>query len=186
MACGDGLESVEQILNEGKEVRTFKIDDRGQMQGEFRRTVNAKLVEKAVYKNDTLHGARQLFDDLGRIQVLEHYERGKFHGIYHTFHSNGEIHLEGKYHNNLMQDSWRTYDSLGHLTEEVLMQGNMENGPFKEYYPDGTIKTEGYYKDGPYEHDTLKIYDESGVLGKIMFCREGFCNTIWESSDVEE
>ena len=185
-ACGERFEPVEQILQEGKEVRKFKIDQRGQRQGDFSRIVNDKLVETAVYNNDTLHGARQLYDSLGNVQVLEHYVNGKFHGIYRTFHTNGTVHLEGTYQNNMMQDHWRTYDSLGRLVEEVRMERNMENGPFREYYPDGTLKTEGYYKDGAYEHDTLKMYDASGRLDRIMFCREGFCNTIWESSDVEE
>ena len=64
--------------------------------------------------------------------------------------------------------------------EETRLANNEENGPFKEYYKNGKVKTEGTYQRGPYEHGELLMYNEAGELVKKMQCADGECHTTWE------
>lgn len=59
--------------------------------------------------------------------------------------------------------------------EVVSFSDNEENGLFVEYYENGNLKVEGYYRNGDYEYGLLKLYDEIGELIKIMNCENGIC-----------
>jgi antitoxin component YwqK of YwqJK toxin-antitoxin module len=68
--------------------------------------------------------------------------------------------------------------------EKVMLKDNVENGPFSEYYENGTLKTEGTYtpnEDGDgLEDGELKEYDENGQLIRIADCKLGMCLTRWK------
>jgi antitoxin component YwqK of YwqJK toxin-antitoxin module len=141
---------------------------------------NGTLYEKGYYRNDTLSGIRELYYADGQVKVRERYKNGQIDDLYELFHPNGKIELQGYYVNGEMYGMWRKYLDDGSLFEEVMMQQNLENGPFTEYFKDGTIQTEGYYLHGDNEHGLLKLYNESGELYKTMLCDSGRCYTQWE------
>ena len=67
------------------------------------------------------------------------------------------------------------------------MKDNNENGPFKEYYPNGNIHWEGNYLNGDNEFGILNEYNEQGELIKKMDCDSmAVCKTIWtkENGDI--
>ena len=87
-----------------------------------------------------------------------------------------------------MQGLIKSYYPEGPLKEEVTMVDNEENGPFTEYYKDGTKEWEGTYLNGDNEFGLLKHYNDKGVLIKKMMCDSlAICSTIWtlEGGDVK-
>ncbi|RMF21900.1 MAG: toxin-antitoxin system YwqK family antitoxin, partial [Bacteroidetes bacterium] len=132
-----------------------------------------------------LHGERRLFYPDGTVQIIEHYEHGRFEGLYQAFYPNGQLELEGRYVANEMTGEWKRYYDSGELMEIVTFAHNAENGPFREFYKNGRLKTEGTYRGGDFEHGELKKYDENGTLVQRMQCLEGICQTVWTLEEGE-
>jgi len=140
-----------------------------------------KLMEKAHYLHDTLDGIRILFYENGDTNIRETYHRGIFEGEYQLFYEGGQIKQAGQYVDNEMFGDWTQYYENGNIKEIVHFKHNQEDGPFKEYHPNGKIATEGHYADGDFEQGELKIYNEEGILSRIMQCNHGRCETTWSS-----
>ncbi len=185
MACNTGTDFKVEILDEDsgeiKEIQYFRKSDSlatGQWQTFY---PNGNLMEKRLYENGKLNGARLLYDEAGALEIEEHYENDQFHGPYLAYFKNGEIRVKGQYINNEMVGEWSYYYENGSLKETVTFENNMENGPFEEFYPDGTVKAKGNYLEGDHEHGKLELFDSTGVLERIMECERGACRTIWKN-----
>ena len=146
---------------------------------------NGKIVEMAIYQNDTLNGKRTMFFENGKPQYVENYINGKFEDDYSSFFENGQLKLNGKYTNGAMNGEWKGYHDNGQLKEIVQFVENEENGPFIEYHPNGKLAAEGSYLNGDNEHGELKLYDENGALIKKMNCDKGICRTTWQSDSTK-
>ena len=146
---------------------------------------NGKIVEMAIYQNDTLEGKRTMFFENGKPQYIENYSKGQFAGEYAAYYENGQLKLQGKYTNGAMNGEWKGYHDNGQLKELVQFENNEENGPFVEYHPNGKLAAEGYYLNGDNEEGELKLYDENGVLHKKMNCDKGICRTSWQRDTTE-
>jgi antitoxin component YwqK of YwqJK toxin-antitoxin module len=84
-----------------------------------------------------------------------------------------------------MSGLWTYYYASGEVKEKVHYEHNFENGPFEEYYPDGTIKAKGNYLVGDNEDGLLFLYDESGDPERVMECDSGICRTQWTPDSTE-
>lgn len=142
---------------------------------------NGKLMEEAMYKNDTLEGQRKFYYENGNIQAEEIYVNGVFDGEWKGYYKDGKPELQGNYVKNKMVGTWKRFYSEGQLMEEVTFADNNENGPFTEYYANGNLKAEGSYLGGDNENGELKLYNEAGELERKMNCESGRCNTTWRS-----
>lgn len=132
-------------------------------------------------KDSLLHGTRILFFPGSKdTSVVETHENGTFHGAYRSFFTKNRLKLSGQYVHNEMSGLWYQYDERGTLLEEVTFSKNLENGPFKEYFPSGQMRVSGTYREGNYEDGLLLFYDESGKLMKKMMCAKGICRTKWK------
>ncbi|NND35353.1 MAG: toxin-antitoxin system YwqK family antitoxin [Saprospiraceae bacterium] len=179
---------VVEIKDEiGEVVERYQIDKKtGQKQGLYERLNEKMVTETASYQNDTLDGVRILYNrDDGQKEIEEHYKMGVFHGPYLTYHPDGTIKSEGQYENGTMEGAWKRYYLNGQLMETVTMHNNQEDGPFIEYWETGKIKAEGSYIDGDNEQGELKLYNEEGILEKIMSCDRGICHTTWKKEMLE-
>ena len=180
VSCNSRLEKVEEAGEFGEVVQYERNKKTFAKEGEFtRRTSKGKIIEKANYKNDTLHGQRILFFENGQPEIIETYQNGIFVGSYQDFHENGKVKMEGEYTNGQMEGLWKVYYANGQLKEEVNFHLSEENGPFKEYHENGKIKAEGTYLEGDNEDGLLQLYDETGTLVKKMDCKKGVCHTTW-------
>lgn len=187
ISCGDGLETITTTTDIGY------IEKYQRRKTDFARegwTVITDpagvLVEKAHYKHDTLDGLRILYYETGDTNIVETYLQGVFEGTYSLFYPNGQIKQQGQYVNNEMTGDWLQYYESGQLKEKVLFEHNAENGPFLEYHKNGKIATDGHYADGDNEEGELKIYNEEGILSKIMQCDHGRCTTTWALNPDKE
>ncbi len=187
-ACGrNNLEQVELTEDDGSKVTYTRNKENFAKEGTLVRfDADGVKLEKAEYKNDTLHGVRHLYYPNGNIQVSENYMNGTFEGDFKSFYENGKVQLEGIYVNNVMDGTWKGYYDSGELKEEVLFKNNNENGPFVEYHKNGKLKAKGTYLDGDNEDGLLELYDEDGELIKKMQCKKGVCRTSWTKEGGEQ
>jgi len=141
---------------------------------------NGVLWDSCFYVNDTLQGQRKIYDDNGRLEIIENYKDGLLDGEYLVFYPDGKLKLKQFFKNNILTDTSYAYYENGVLKEKVCMSNNMENGPFEEYYENGMLHWKGRYLNGDNEQDTLYEYDKQGRLIKKMLCDKGICHTIWK------
>ncbi len=148
---------------------------------------DGKLAEEANFKNGVTEGDRKFFFPNGTVEIIEPNVAGKIHGKYKKFAENGTLVLEQDYQNGVLEGISKAFYENGTLKEEVSMKNNEENGPFKEWHENGKLKAEGNYLtpddpdfEGEKEDGELKMYDENGVLERIMDCNLGVCKTTWQ------
>lgn len=184
IACNGNLESVSKT-NDYNHQLTYTINkETGKKEGRYvAKTADGVLLEEAVYKADTLDGTRKIYNEAGKLEIVETYKNGLFHGPNQVFYGSGQLKFDGHYTNNILTGETKSYYENGQLKEVVQFDNNLENGPFVEYHPNGKIKAKGTYLDGDNEHGELEIFDESGELIKKMDCKKGVCRTTWEKQE---
>lgn len=185
-ACGGKV--VTSVDEKGRTVKK-ELNKAGLLDGMLLITgKDGKLLERAHYKEDSLHGLREIFfPGTEKVEIAEHYDNNVFHGPYKVYYPNGTLRLEAEYVRGSMEGEAKTYYESGQLRDVAFMVKNEENGPFKEYHENGKLKAEGTYipsPDGPLEQGELKEYDENGTLIRKANCDRGVCNTTWSATAV--
>jgi len=174
--------SQEKVIEESNDVYTdrYTVDEEGRKNGEFRRFFGKDtLAELSHYAHGLLEGSRTIYNASGNAEVVETYVHDTLHGPYTVYHDNGAASISGNYDHGVMRGLWKRYYPAGGVLEEVTYAENLENGPFREFYENGNLKARGHYLDGDFEHDSLFMYNEAGILERLMLCNRGICNTIW-------
>ena len=187
VAC-DQIEVVPQYDDDGRLIARYSYNMKsGDREGPYEIFLeNGQLYETGTYQQDTMHGKRTIFFKDGSPNIIEYYDRGTIHGPYQVYHPNGQIEVDGAFTNGRIEGEWQVYYENGQLKEVVQFKENEENGPFIEYYPNGNLKAEGAYLNGDNEEGELKLYNEEGVLVRIMSCSVGICRTTWSIEEDEE
>lgn len=130
----------------------------------------------------------------GTIQSEVTYKNGKKNGIATYYHPNGKKSLElffkddlaegqstlwyfkgtinrtGNYKNNKLNGISTTWDENDgyKLSEETYLNDTL-NGLYREFHPNGEVKTKGNYKSGKYE-GKWEYFDELGLpVGEGLF-----------------
>jgi hypothetical protein len=126
-----------------------------------------------------------------RRKILkDYYNTGEIERIYQTlnnhidgwlklYHKNGQLKAKINYRNGIQVDEKiNSFDENGNLIRTVEFKNGFLNGPYKEFYSSGKIKTEGFYsndliieKKSYYENSTLKyhyIKSENETKSKIL------------------
>ena len=185
LSCNLNIEEVVNQNDEGIITERYHVNKKtGLKQGEFISYYpDGKVFETSVYREDLLHGERSIFYENGQVMQKEMLVNGEYIGQFKKFFEDGTLKVEGIYVENYMDGPWKVYYSNGQLKEEVTFLKNIENGPFIEYHENGKLKAEGTYMNGDFEHGELKLYNENGVLEKIMDCDKGICHTRWKKED---
>lgn len=181
---GNNLETVESRDAEGWLERWQRNKTDFAKEGLYQRfSPDGTIAEEARYVHDSLDGERKFFFPNGRVESVEHYRNGVFHGKYRKYDENGNLLVEQEFTDGAMQGLSLVYYPNGVLKEKYTIRDNEEDGPFQEFYENGNIRTEGTYgpgKDGTAEQGELKEYDENGQLVRIADCRDGICLTKWK------
>lgn len=141
------------------------------------------LADSCSYVEGKIQGTRKLFSPQGYLEIEENYQEGIFHGPYITYYPNGQEKKIQEYVNNRIQGMVKEFYPDGRIKAEVTFVDNLENGPFTEYFENGYKHWEGFYQGGDFEQDTLKEYDQQGVLIRKLFCNKGVCQTVWTPAE---
>lgn len=176
-ACGK-TERVVIHHADGSKAEEYSVlkDDPNIRQGKYRRyDEEGRLVEESVYAEGKIEGERRLFYPSGKLMRSETHRNGRYEGPYKGYFESGRLREEGRYSDNIMVDVWKYYYDLedNPLKEEIRYSNeNLENGPFREYHPNGTLRAEGTYVD-ELEHGVTKVYDSTGFQIKEILYEHG-------------
>lgn len=83
----------------------------------------------------------------GLLRTKENYIKGKLDGLTKQYDRNGFLSSIKNYTNDTINGVYEVYDK-GKLNGTYFYEKGQENGPYKIFYPDGSLKSEGYQNDG--------------------------------------
>lgn len=113
--------------------------------------------EEFYFINDVIQGEKQWFFPNGDLQKAVVFLDGKEEGFSVEYDLNGTVITEEQYDGGYLKsrEEYNRYDSNGQKT-----------GAWREYYPNGKLKTEENYKNGQ-KFGISKTYNEKGKLVDI-------------------
>ncbi|MCG8576249.1 MAG: hypothetical protein MI810_15270 [Flavobacteriales bacterium] len=115
------------------------------------------VIEERFYEDNILQDEVVAFYSTGELRKKISYEDGKEVGVAHEFSKEGRVITEEVYDNGFLKnkEEYNRYDKDGRKT-----------GIWREYFPDGSIKSEGVYKEGE-KNGVFKEYNKKGKLVDI-------------------
>jgi antitoxin component YwqK of YwqJK toxin-antitoxin module len=124
------------------------------------------LISKELYIYDKLNGVSNYYDSLGNLSKTTTYENGRKHGFERYYAPDGRVTAILRYaHDNLLSS-----EQLNQLDKN----GN-KIGVWKEFYPDGQLKSFANYDVGKLD-GYFREYSPTGMITKQNFYREGIVN----------
>ncbi len=160
--------------------RVNRKDKFNQKQGLWRYfypTMVAK--EEGRYKNDKKHGYWKTYDEEGNLLETLKYEDGILIpdpeelaklDIKREYHPNAQVKSVGSYNKGVKEGVHREYSMEGEVTgakiyskgkvigEGIVDAEGRRQGPWKEFYQTGELRSEGNYKKGLREGDWIFYY----------------------------
>jgi len=132
---------------------------------------NGKIEQKGFFKNGKFSGIWTFYDSIGNLIKEEEYFNGKLNGEYKEFNENHELIVYGKYEDGVKVGFWTykigdiieegkylenekhgewilKFADTGNVFEVINFYNGIVDGKYKEYYPNGKIRVEGYYDMG--------------------------------------
>lgn len=98
---------------------------------------------------------------------------GKQHGLYESYHSNGQLHYKHVYRNGVRQDGpLIAFHKNGTVQRKTVISKGKIHGVAKFYGRDGLITSEGPYNYGK-KHGIFKYYAKDGSLKRTAVFVEG-------------
>lgn len=98
----------------------------------------------------------------GIMRLKEFYVNGKTNGISTNYNLNGNVSSIKNYTNDTISGLYEVYD--GDKVNQVYNyeKGN-QNGPFKTFYSDGVVSTEGYIVENEIAYDKFTYYQNGNI-----------------------
>ena len=126
----------------------------------------------------------------GKLKAECHYNEGKLEGVSRRYDEDGNL-REEHYKNNVQEGLTRHY--YGNTNEkkkrEIMFKNGKPNGPYKDYYENGVLMTDGFRSDGKYE-GMCKTYDQEGRLRVEKSYKngrqEGPAKLFYETGELEK
>lgn len=160
--------------------RINRKDKFNQKQGMWRYFYPSMVAkEEGRYKNDKKNGYWKTYDTQGNLLETLKYEDGILIpdpeelaklDIRREYHSNAQVKSVGSYNKGVKEGVHREYSMDGNVTAakiyskgKVIGQGIVDaegrrQGPWKEFYETGELRSEGSYKQGLREGDWIFYY----------------------------
>ena len=151
--------------------RFNRLDDRGRKTGPWKVFhPEGRLMETGFYKEDLKHGTFQTFDARGAlisvrqfrfgVEIVEQEEDEPVVEKQEIRRDNGTLEATVTYVDGLKEGVARRFDEEGNIVggsvfqadvlvgEGITSQEGKREGPWKEYWPNGNVRSDGHYIDG--------------------------------------
>ena len=117
----------------------------------------------------------------GVLKQKEFYVNGKTHGITTNYNLNGTLSSISNFSQDTLSGRYEVYEAEK-LAQLFNYEKGNQNGPFKTFYPDGAVSTEGfmeennvnYYKYTYYQNGTLSSVDK--YINNYLVSRKTYNN----------
>ncbi len=100
----------------------------------------------------------------GIKRLQEFYNQGTQNGLSYDYQKNGLINSIRNFTNDTINGLYEVYEN-GKLDRNYYYEKGKQNGPFKTFYPDGALKSEGILINGSTNFQKLE-YWQNGVISK--------------------
>lgn len=111
----------------------------------------------------------------GIMRMKEFYVNGKTNGITTNYNFNGNLSSINNYTNDTISGIYEVYDR-DKVSQIYNYEKGNQNGPFKTFYPDGSLKSEGYIIENEVAYDKF-TYFQNGNFSTIDHYIDGFLAT---------
>jgi antitoxin component YwqK of YwqJK toxin-antitoxin module len=161
-----------------------RLDDRGLKTGPWKVFHSSgRVVESGFYLDDLRHGVFQFFDARGSVVRVVEYRRGEevlpeenrapVVELQEVRREDGSLAETITYVDGVKQGVSRRFDAAGEVVggsvfeqdvlvaEGITLKDGRRNGPWKEYWPNGTLRAEGMYIEDERDGDWV-FYRENG------------------------
>jgi antitoxin component YwqK of YwqJK toxin-antitoxin module len=95
------------------------------------------------------------------VRVRETYVMGKLQGPTRSYYPDGQVSEEVEWKDDIKDGPWKQYFTNGTLRLSGRYEKGLLQGMYEVYYPDGTIEIRGDYLDNR-SHGTWRFFDENG------------------------
>ncbi|MCF8302400.1 MAG: hypothetical protein K9I94_03920 [Bacteroidales bacterium] len=154
-------------------------------------------LKKTIFYADGLaDGFSKVYEKDGRVITLIEYKKGyivsrkrinrydrqnRRNGSWKWFYDEGTLRMEGIYSHGLKDGYFKQYDRDGNLQKvEKYVNGELQEDAqevvdleiITDYYPDGSVKTVGTYKDGV-PQGIRREYDKEGNISQAYIFKNG-------------
>ncbi len=125
--------------------------------------------QKSHYKNCKRNGMTYWYHiaKRGVVKSKVNFVDGKEHGVYTSYHDNGQVKLTVNYTNGQKDGLQRVYYDNGQLGEQVTYKKGRREGLFIEWDKDGFKISEVMYKHN-YKVGLKKYFDKEGRVIKTQ------------------
>ena len=135
---------------------------------------HSKPVEEN-YKKGKLHGTYKVWNSEGQLIRETNYKNGVFHGDHKRFYRDGSLMYEYTFNQGTGSD--KIYDPSGQLILEINYVDGLTDGSFTEYFPTGYTKTNGFFKEGKY-HGEWEMWNYYNQLNYRFSFNEGILDGV--------
>jgi len=128
------------------------------------KTLDDKVIITGTFERGKRNGEWKYNFPTGQLQLSSNYVKGNQVGLSKSYGKNGNPYSFSNYVNDTLQGRNDIFDSRGLKKIFYYSKGEL-NGPFKAFYSDGTLLTEGFYANDEL-FENRKTYSQTG---KILF-----------------
>ncbi|NND94642.1 MAG: hypothetical protein HKN45_07215 [Flavobacteriales bacterium] len=188
----DGFLRLRESLN--------RVDELGRKQGLWKSFYSSRTVHtEATYVDDLKHGLFRTYSETGELLSMLKYVNGELDegaaetivvDIRNEYFADGTVRASGSYKEGKKHGIHREYDTEGNIIKSWVYSDGVEvgsgiigksgsfEGPWQEYYEDGSLRVEGTYEEG-LRAKKWKYYSDSGELIQEGGYRKGKPHGDW-------
>lgn len=127
---------------------------------------------KGTFEKGKKNGEWKYFYNNGVERLNEFYLQGKVNGIIKNYNSNGNVASISNYVNDTIHGVYEVY-SRNLINQVYNYDKGQQNGPFKTFYSNGAVSTEGFLSKGSVEDDKF-TYFQNGNISIIDHYIDGY------------
>ena len=117
---------------------------------------------KGVFEKGVKSGEWNYFYNSGILRLKDFYVKGKANGISTNYNGNGTISNITNYVNDTISGTYEVY-SYEKVNQIFNYEKGNQNGPFKTFYTDGALSTEGYLVDNNVSHNKYSYFQNGNI-----------------------
>jgi len=140
-------------------------DAAGRKQGYWEATdSNGRLVYAGYFKDDRPVGEMKRYFPTGGVRVIMNYDNTGTNVRARFFAQNGELAAQGNYIGAQRDSVWLYYSNYTKtLSHRVEYTAGKQNGKAQSFYPDGSVAEETIWKDGLKEGPSKQYFNSGQV-----------------------
>lgn len=137
---------------------------------------NGKKKSSGSFRQGEQTGLWDYFYESGALKASGTLEKGRKNGYWSNYFENGNEKSSGGYFNDLKEGIWNYFFEDGTVKAQAYYERG--NGIYKQFYPSGDLRMEGYNQDGKSAGEWKYFYESGETEAEGKF-EDGLRNGLW-------